>query len=364
LITRYEKEAVEKGIQKDKVREYVGKLIRPSVECADVPDDAYNDGANARKAKDLLADLGKQSEPFFLAVGFVKPHLPFVAPKRYWDIYERERMPVAQFQKPALHSPALAYHHASELLFYSDIPSLATFTDQQAGITVPIEKQKELIHGYYACVSYTDAQVGVLLDALDSLGLSQNTIVILWGDHGWHLGDHELWCKHTNFEQATHVPLIISAPWIQSSVSDTPSEFVDIFPTLCDLAGLSIPTHLDGLSLVPAMNDPHIRIKEYAVSQYPRTTNSVEVTRLGYSAGEYMGYSIRNTRYRYTIWIKDYFRSTEPYNENLRVAEELYDYEKDPLETVNVVEDNGYSSVRKTMHQQILEFLASQAHGN
>ncbi len=364
LIDKYQKEAVEKGIEKSGITDYVGKLIKPSIECVDVPDDAYSDGANANKAKDLLKNLSKKNEPFFLAVGFVKPHLPFIAPKKYWDMYKRDKMPVAKFQKQAENSPAIAYHQASELLSYSDIPSLASFTDQQNGITIPLDKQKELIHGYYACVSYMDAQVGVLLDALDSLGLSKNTIIILWGDHGWHLGDHDLWCKHTNFEQATHAPLLISAPWIKPSVSKSPSEFVDIFPTLCDLACIPTPAHLDGKSLVGAMKNSNLKIKEFAVSQYPRTTNSVEKARLGYSLGEYMGYSIRNERYRYTIWMKDNFRSTQPYREDLQVASELYDYKKDPLETINVVNDKKYASVTKDMHKKMINFLATQVKQN
>ena len=363
-IKKYQIEAKEKGIPKKDVTDYVSKFIKPSVECAEVPDDAYSDGANALKAKDLLIDLSRKKEPFFLGVGFVKPHLPFVAPKKYWDLYQRDEMPIAAFQKQAVNSPPLAYHQASELLSYSDIPPLASFTDQQPGIDLPVEKQKELIHGYYACVSYTDAQVGLLLDALDSLGLSKNTIIILWGDHGWHLGDHNLWCKHTNFEQATHAPLLISAPWISPSVSNSPSEFVDIFPTLCELAGLPIPDHLDGKSLVPAMKDPKVMIKEFAVSQYPRTNFKVETERLGYSDGEFMGYSLRTEQYRYTLWMKDNFRSTKPFEKELVVASELYDYKTDPLETLNVAGDPEYASTRIEMDKKMMEFFSSQVKKN
>ncbi len=360
LIEKYEKEAIEKGIAKKDIADYVAEYIKPSTECADVPDDAYNDGANAKRAKELLANLSKKNEPFFLAVGLVKPHLPFVAPKKYWDMYKRDEMPIAEYQKVALNSPAIAYHQVGELRKYSDIPALASFTDQQIGIGLPIDKQKELIHGYYACISYMDAQVGVLMNALDSLGLSKNTIVVLWGDHGWHLGDHDLWCKHTNFEQATHVPMIFSAPWINSSVSNTPSEFVDVFPTLCDLAGIAIPAHLDGKTLVPAMKDSKVKVKEFSVSQYPRSNSKNETERLGYASGQCMGYSIRTERYRYTIWMGENFRSTNPYIEKLLIASELYDYKKDPLETVNVAADKKYSSVAKEMHGKMLKFLKSQ----
>ena len=157
--------------------------------------------------------MNKKSEPFFFAVGFAKPHLPFISPKKYWDLYDREKMPIAPFQEKTKNAVDVAYHNAGELRAYTDIEPLSSFSDaKQFGVTLPIEKQKELIHGYYAAISYTDAQVGILLKTLDSLGLTKNTIIVLWGDHGWHLGDHNLWCKHTNFEQATHAPLIISSP--------------------------------------------------------------------------------------------------------------------------------------------------------
>jgi arylsulfatase A-like enzyme len=225
---------------------------------------------------------------------------------------------------------------------------------------LPVSKQKELIHGYYAATSYTDAQVGILLDALDSLGLSRNTVIVLWGDHGWHLGDHNLWCKHTNFEQATHAPLLISAPWIKPSVTGNLSEFVDIFPTLCELTGLSVPEKLDGKSLVPSMKDPGKTVKEFAVSQYPRPQNRLENARLGWSNGEYMGYSLRTSRYRYTLWLKDSYRSSRPYSEDLVVASELYDYEKDPDERVNVANDGNYEPVRRELHAKMVAFFSAQ----
>jgi arylsulfatase A-like enzyme len=184
---------------------------------------------------------------------------------------------------------------------------------------------------------------------------------VLWGDHGWHLGDHNLWCKHTNFEQATHAPLLISAPGIKPSKTKSPSEFVDIFPTLCDLTGIKIPGHLDGTSLVPLMTDPEASVKEFSVSQYPRPANKIENARLGWSDGEFMGYSIRTRQYRYTIWAKDTFRSTQPFKKELVVASELYDYEKDPNETVNVVDDKKYDSVTRDLNNKMTVFLNSQA---
>jgi arylsulfatase A-like enzyme len=199
------------------------------------------------------------------------------------------------------------------------------------------------------------------LKTLDSLGLSKNTIIVLWGDHGWHLGDHNLWCKHTNFEQAARAPLLIFAPGIKASKSESPSEFIDIFPTLCDLAGVSIPGHLDGKSLVSVMKNPDRKVKDYAVSQYPRTRNQLDSERLGWSDGQFMGYSVRTEKYRYTLWLKNNFRSNMPFREDLVVASELYDYKKDPDETVNVVADSKYARVSKEMHEKMIHFLSQQS---
>ncbi len=361
LAEKYIKEATDKGMKKTDAVEYATSKIRPSVECIDVPDNAYNDGANALQAKDILIGLSKSDQPFFFAVGFAKPHLPFVAPKKYWDLYKREDMPVAPFQEQSKNAVDIAYHNAGELRAYSDIPPLLSFTDQKDyGLSLPLDKQKELIHGYHAAVSYSDANVGILLHTLDSLGLTKNTIIVLWGDHGWHLGDHNLWCKHTNFEQATHAPLLIASPKIAPSRTKSSSEFVDVFPTLCDLAGLKIPAFLDGKSLVPLMKNPTGAVKDFAVSQYPRSASKIESDRLGYSDTKYMGYSIRTNRYRFTIWMGDNFRSSQPFKKELVVGSELYDYTNDPNETVNVVNDKKYAVVSKEMLGKMLAFFKSQ----
>ena len=238
---------------------------------------------------------------------------------------------------------------------------MASFTDQKDfGLTLPIDKQKELIHGYYAAVSYTDSQVGKLLDKLDALGLTKNTVIILWGDHGWHLGDHNIWCKHTNFEQATRTPMIIAAPGIKASTTNASTEFVDIFPTLCDLADVKIPEVLDGKSLLPLMNKSAKSVKDYSISQYPRSGTKSETERQGYASSKVMGYSLRDKRYRYTIWMTNDFRSTQAFNADLIVGTELYDYDKDPNETINVVDEKEYKSVAKDLKTKMLAFFASQ----
>jgi arylsulfatase A-like enzyme len=360
LAIKFNKEGQEKGLKDKELDDFVSKSIKPAVECVDVPDNAYNDGANALRALEILEKLKSDTKPFFFAVGFSKPHLPFVAPKKYWDLYKREDMPVAAFQEKPKNSVDPAFHNAGEIRAYTDIPPLLSFTDQKDfGLTLPIAKQQELIHGYYAAVSYTDAQVGKLLDKLDALGLTKNTIIILWGDHGWHLGDHNLWCKHTNFEQATRTPMLIAAPGIAPSSTNAPTEFVDIFPTLCDLAGVKIPETLDGKSLMPLMNKTAKSVKEYSISQYPRSGNGSETERQGYASSKVMGYSLRDKRYRYTIWMNNNFRSTQAFNPEFIVGTELYDYEKDPNETNNVVDEKEYKSVAKDLKTKMLAYFAA-----
>ncbi|NBX11853.1 MAG: sulfatase, partial [Chitinophagaceae bacterium] len=272
-----------------------------------------------------------------------------------------EEMPLAPFQEKTKNAVPVAYHNVGELRGYTDIPPLVSFTDQKDyGISLPTDKQKELIHGYYAATSYMDANVGRLLRALDSLGLDKNTIVVLWGDHGWHLGDHNLWCKHTNFEQATLAPLIIAAPGISASKTKSLTEHIDIFPTLCELAGVEIPKVLDGKSLVSVMKNPSLTVKEYAVSQYPRSSATAENERLGYADPNAMGYSIRTKQYRYTIWMANGFRSNMPFDKKLVIGTELYDYKNDPLEKVNVANEKKYSAIAADMNAKMMTFFKSQ----
>ncbi len=361
IAEKYINEAIQKGMKKGEANTYAMNLIRPTTESMDVPDNAYNDGANVLEAIDILSKLKNGKQPFFFAVGIAKPHLPFVAPKKYWDLYNRSDMPLAPYQQKTKNSVDVAYHNAGEIRAYSDIPAIIETTSQKDfGLTLPVDKQQELIHGYYAAVSYTDALVGQLLNTLDSLGLTKNTIVVLWGDHGWHLGDHNLWCKHTNFEQAAHAPLIIAAPGMTPGKTKSLTEFVDVFPTLCDLAGVPVPSNLNGKSLVPLIKDPTASVKKYSVSQYPRSSTSIETERQGYAEANIMGYSLRTERYRYTVWLKNSFRTTQAFKEDLLVGTELYDYKLDPLETVNVASDKKYISVATALKGDMLQYFATQ----
>ena len=331
----------------------------PSTECIDLPDNAYQDGVNALLAKDQIIALSKSDKPFFMGVGFSKPHLPFVAPKKYWDLYKREDMPLASFQEHSKNGPLIAYHQSGELRNYLDIPEFATLPADSLRIGLKLEKQKELIHGYYAAISYMDAQVGILLNTLESLEILDNTIIVLWGDHGWHLGDHDLWHKHTNFEEATRAPLIIAGPGIKSGKTNSLTEFVDVFPTICDLAGVTIPKNLDGKSLKPLMLNNKAKGKEYAISQYPRKLKKAEMAKLGYTDAKMMGYSLRTDQYRYTIWMNN-FNSKEVFNESQVYASEMYDYVKDPLEKVNVVNDKNYSATSAALKSKMIAFFKSQ----
>jgi len=349
LQEKARREAEALGLKDRPYRQYVNGHASPSTECADVPDDAYMDGALAKLAVatiEKLAVEAQQGQPFFLAVGFRKPHLPFVAPKKYWDMYDREKMPLAEFTEKPKNAPNVAFSPYLEIRDYSDIPPIYTFSDHyENNGFIPIDKQKELLHGYYACTSYTDAMIGIVLEALKKNRIDKNTVVVLVGDHGWHLGDHGLWAKNTNFEQATRSALIISDPRIKASVTDNVTEFIDIFPTLCSMTGVPMAPHLDGVDLTALMKNPSKVVKEVAVSQFPRE-NGV------------MGYSLRDTRYRYTVWFGENYRTTLPYNEKLVVASELYDYGVDPLETVNRIDNKEYAAIRKQMHEKLMRHIA------
>ncbi len=286
-----------------------------SWEAPDVPDSALSDGQEADRAIRALGQL--QSKPFFLAVGFHKPHLPFVAPKKYYDLYPPADVKLPDNMFPPKDAPPLAFANFGELRNFKDIREVAPGNEP-----IPVDKARELIRGYRAATSYTDAQIGRVLAELDRLKLRDNTIVILWGDHGYHLGRNGEWVKHTNFEAATHVPLIISYPGQTARGAKTSAlvEFVDIYPTLCELAGLPLTPGLEGKSLVPLLKNPQAAVKAVALSQYPRGGQRGRIN-------PHMGYTMRTDRYRFTQWIKADDKSV--------TATELYDHQTDPGETVN-----------------------------
>lgn len=274
-------------------------------EAANVPDEAYVDGAMVGIAHERITALKGMGKPWFLGVGFIKPHLPFVAPQRYWDLYQRSAFALPARELP-VGAPSYAPQFGGELRQYMNIPQQGPLND---------DLTRALIHGYHAATSYMDAQVGKVLDALDASGQANNTIIILWGDHGWHLGDHGMWCKHTNYEQAARIPLIIAGPGITPGSSTRAlMETVDLYPTISELAGLPAPTKVDGRSQVDVLRgQPGTR--DHVIHVYPR--------------GPRVGRAIRTERWRLVEWKVP---GAAPESAEL----ELYDYQSDPLETKNL----------------------------
>ncbi|MFW5693013.1 MAG: sulfatase [Thermoguttaceae bacterium] len=293
----------------------------PAYEAADVPDEAYSDGRTTQRALAELRRLAGKQQPFFLAVGFIRPHLPFLAPKRYWDLYDFEQIHLPANYHPPKNCPRAALHNWGELRAYAGIPQQGPLTDETA---------RRLIHGYYACVSYVDAQVGKLLDELERLGLDEETIVIVWGDHGWNLGEHGLWCKHSCFETSMRAPLIVRAPGMpEGGERNLPVEFIDIYPSLCELAGLARPGHLHGTSFVPLLRGAEtFAVGRAAVGRYGR------------------GETIRTDRYRYTEYLTPDGRATDRM---------LYDHSDDPDETVNIAEQPDNEDVVDSLSRRLRE---------
>jgi len=306
-------------------------------EAPDVPDDLLYDGQVASRAISTLRRL--QNQPFFMAVGFIRPHIPSVAPKRYWDLYEASQFKLADSPLPPRGAPAWTLPNEHDHSHYCDIPLDGAPLDDNLA--------RRLIHGYYATVSFMDAQVGRVLAELDLLGLSDNTIVVLWGDHGYHLGENSRWGKQTCYEMATRQPLIIAVPGMKNQGSTSPAlvEAVDIYPTLCELADLPLPTGIEGVSMTPLLDDPGRPWKTAVFSQYPRPVRRSEP---GVLAGldDKMGYAIRTERYRYVEW----HYITRP---GEIAGCELYDHQVDPTESVNLADQSDQAELVQRLHEQL-----------
>lgn len=291
-------------------------------ECTDTNDNLHSDGETAVKAMDQLEELQKTGKPFFLALGFLRPHLPFIAPKKYWDMYDYNQITVPDnYVMPDNHGiPTAAFHNWGELRKYTGI------TDSEI---LPIDSARVLIHGYRASVSFVDAQIGRVMAKLKSLGLDQNTAIVLVGDHGWNLGEHGLWCKHTIFETSLHAPLIIADPTaqIKGNKSNQVVEFVDIYPTICDMSRLEKPAHLEGESLMPLLNNSEAQSKGYAVCRWNKGFTLVTTDNLFY-----------------TEWWDAADRVTD------RV---LFDHRIDPEENKNLIDSPQYASRLKELSAQL-----------
>lgn len=298
----------------------------PAYECADVPDNAYRDGKMTDMALAKMADFKNEEKPFFMAVGFHKPHLPFNAPKKYWDLYDESLIELSKNPFNPKNASTYFNYNFGELRNYPGIPK----DDELLGDSI----SRILKHGYYACVSYTDAQIGRLIDGLKENGLYDNTVIIIWGDHGWKLGEHGMWCKHTQFEIDNHVPLIVKAPRQKTGLwTDGFVEFVDIYPSLCEMAGLKVPAHVQGTSFVPLFENPGKQWKKAAFSYYPMgRINPEEVV---------IGYTIKTDRYRYTEWIKN--------STNELLAIDLFDHQTDPDENYGIASNPENAQIIKEL---------------
>ena len=277
----------------------------PFCESEAVPDTAYDDGKGTVRTIEDLRRLKKSEKPFFLACGFWRPHLPFNAPQKYWDMYEREQIPLATNPYYPSDLPKKV-EPSKEIFSYARV----TDTNEEAF-------QREAKHGYYACVSYIDAQIGLILDELEKLGLDKNTIVVFLGDHGWALGEHTFWGKHTLFDKATHVPLIVRVPGMETGSTQSMVSFVDLYPTLCELCGLPKPEgQLQGKSLVPILKDPEASVQSEVYIQWEGGDNLV------------------NNRYNYAEWVKP--------EKTIRM---LFDHQEDKDENHNIASQSRYQSL-------------------
>ena len=273
----------------------------PSWQALDVEDDELRDGKVAKRSVQVLEQIKEQQ--FFLAVGFYKPHLPWKTPRKYFELYDTQDFDLPASFIPPKDAPARALTNWGAIRNYQDIPSgMEPLSDA---------KTLELIRAYAAATSYIDAQIGRVLDQLDTLGLSENTVIVFCGDHGHHLGEHGIWGKQTLFEVSLRSPLIVSVPRQQPAETNALAELVDIYPTLCDTCQIPIPLELEGISLLPVIEQPAHPWKTAAFSQFNR--------------GAVIGNSIRTEQYRYTEWGQDGSSGVE-----------LYDYNADPNETVNI----------------------------
>jgi choline-sulfatase len=256
------------GYQREEHRALVRNYVRPlkgefatlprppSCEITDTPDETHPDAIIARRAIEELRKAKETGQPFFLAAGFYRPHLPWTAPRRYWDLYDRAKLRLPANFAPV--SDGIARGNWDELRRYGDIPKEGP---------LPAAKAREMIHGYYASVSFVDAQIGKVLDELKRLGLDNNTIVMLWGDNGWNLGEHGLWSKYTNYETSTRVAMMISVPWLpKRGRTQALVELVDMYPSLCELCRLPAPDYLEGTTFVPLIKQPGLPWKKAAFS--------------------------------------------------------------------------------------------------
>ena len=308
-------------------------------EARDVPDEAYYDGRVAAEAVRVLGEV--KGEPFFLAVGFWKPHAPFNAPKKYWDFYDRAKLPPLDPRRPA-GTPEVAFHDGREIL---GLPG------QRVAPTA--EQVAEMRHGYFANISYMDAQVGKVLDALERSGVADRTLVLFVGDHGYHIGEHGQWGKTSNFELDAWVPLMIAPPRNPHAGKRTRAlvELVDLFPTLVDVCGLPRASGLEGVSIAPVLRDPAKSVKPAAFTQHPRPAY---FDREPDKTPQAMGCSVRTASVRYTEW--------RDWKTGETIGRELYAEDDEPAETRNRIDDPALAAAQREAEKLLRARFPKEAH--
>lgn len=315
----------------------------PAWEAADVHDTMYYDGAQAELVKRTLDRLSGSDQPFFMGLGFFRPHLPFAVPKKYWDMYDPNSMPLASNPEIPEDAPIFSMNSMYELRHYDGFNHIGhpTSSYRMHEDTIRILRQ-----GYYASVSYVDALLGDIISHIKDLGIYDNTIIVVWGDHGWKLGDHNSWGKMTNYNIDLEVPVIIRSPNHDKRGIQTHAltELVDLFPTICELAGIDIPGYMQGVSLVPLFENPEQEWKSAAFSQFHRRP------KVSADGKRYMGYSINTSSYHYIEW---YTWDPETGTKGDPMGVELYDRENDPHEKKNMAGDPELSEVIKGLSVQL-----------
>ena len=315
----------------------------PAWEAADVHDTMYYDGAQNELTKKSLTRISKLDKPFYMGLGFFRPHLPFTAPKKYWDLYDRSTIPLAINPEMPDGAPPYTMNSMYELRHYDGFGHIGHPT---SSYRMSEDTVRTLRHGYYASVSYVDALLGDLFDHMKALDIYDNTIIIIWGDHGWKLGDHNSWGKMTNFNIDLRVPMMIRYPQQKNRGAATKAitELIDMFPSLCELADIPVPDYMQGTSFLPLISDPDLKWKDAAFSQFHRRP------KVSADGKRYMGYSINTHSHHYIEW---YGWDPEQGERGDFKSAELYDSVNDKHETTNLISDKGYESVVDELSKQL-----------
>ena len=315
----------------------------PAWEAADVHDTLYYDGAQTELAKKTLSRLSTMDKPFYMGLGYFRPHLPFAVPKKYWDLYDPEKIPLAQNPQIPTSAPLYTMNSMYELRHYDGFSHIGHPT---SSYRMHQDTIRTLRHGYYASVSYVDALLGDLFAHLKSLGIYENTIIVVWGDHGWKLGDHNSWGKMTNYNIDLKVPVIVRFPNQKKRgvKTDAMVELVDLFPSLCELAGIDIPDYMQGTSFVPLTENPDSTWKNAVFSQFHRRP------KVSADGKRYMGYSLNTKKYHYIEWYAwDQVTGTK----STLAGVELYDRVNDPYERVNISNSSDMIEVKRILSKQL-----------